>query len=1060
VPLFPSTTLFPSGSLFPGTSIDAGISLGGGLNVTWWAIHPTTGARIALPDIGQWQLSPIANAPGSLSMDYPVVGRNYATLTTYVTDRRDLEVEVWFEGTSAGALRGVLCERSSDLVDDARTVSFSGHFLEWRMSKILVAPYASNPQKETAFSAVTPGTVMATLMARAHARGTATDITYATFTNTLDSNGVAWGALGINATYSPVQTTYLQVLDELVEGGFCEWDISPTKQLRLYVAGSRGTDRTLGPRPVVLRKGRNLIEVPTKVSSRDSGSDLWAAGGEGLFHLEFDATARAVKGRQDEVAFSVNNVRDIGGLDAATTARLPAVVRGKREVTHGILFGGGDPLPMAGFHVGDWVYSNTGETSAAAGGGNERLRIKQWTLSRTARGAYSGTISLNDLFDESLVKIATQLGRLQSGGAVVGTSTPRPDNTLPPAAPTGVIASSMAYVANGASVAAVTVGWSAVTTNSDGSAAFDISGYRVEWRRAADVGGWRLGRDQGGGTVTYTTFGGVEAGTTIVIRVYCYDFYGLTSAPSGEITLVTETDHTPPPVPSTPAVTPYLGQLKIRWNGLGSAGEAMPADLDLVEVHVSTASGFTPSTATLVDTFSTVAGERIVTDLPYGITYYVKLIAVDATRPVGNRSAPSAQASSITQQVVQIDIGPNAIGRQQIINLEVVTAKIDLLAVNDAQFGSGSFGKLTAGTISVAVTNAGIIRTGTTGQRTEQDSAGFRLYNAAGVKTIDLATATGMASITGTFQSNLSGDRIVINPATEPYPTIFFYDNLSGSSRAFINGVPIYGGRVGLGMNSSPNGYGFGTTLFLLPDEVWLQYNTTTGDVNKRRGGYFYLRRETVEMGVQYADPGSHLAAVSCWENGNVILDTSGSGRVWSPGVIQAVGGFTSGGAAELFTVGGGRIYPEFDGNGQFSWRAVNGQGLVKAFVIDHPVDADRWLVHGCTESPHAGVEDWGTVEVDAAGHAEVILPAYFEAAFRTAGRAVFLTPISDRPLTCGTPVASYPRDGRFTISAPGCARVSWQIKAVRADTPPLEAEPLRAAVNVRGDGPYRYINP
>lgn len=981
------------------------------MNVTWWAIDPTTSARVALPDVGAWSLSPIANAPGALSLDYPTIGRNYATLSQYVTEKRDLEVEIWFEGTQTGSLRGILCERASDLVAEARVVAFSGHFLEWRMGKIVVAPVVANPKQESIFSGVSPGTVMATLMLRAQARGVATDITYSTFTATSDSNGAAWDTT-VTANYSPVTTTYAQVLDELVERGACEWDITGAHQLRLFKPGTRGLDRTVGATPTVLRRGRNLTEVPTKVSSRETGTDLWVAGGEGLFQLRFDASARAVKGRQDEVAYSANNVTDVGALNAVATTQLGAVTVGAREVTHGILFGAGDPLPLTGFHVGDYVYSNPGDSSAVAGGGNERLRIAQWSLSRSTAGEYTGTISLNDLFDEQLVRIARRLARLQSGSTVVGTSTSSPgvDDGKVPAAPVGLVASSVAYqLATGAATfSAVTVSWSAVTTNSDGTAIFDLSGYRVQFAYSGAGGSnFREVTGEQGTTGTTFTFSDVNPGVGILIRVAAFDTFGNQGAWSTPLAHTTTKDLTAPPVPSTPTARNFLRQLIVEWDGLGSAGEVMPLDFSHVEVHASTASNFTPTSATLFERLFAKGG--VVYDPgSYTGAFFFKLISVDLT---GNKSVASAQATATPSRAVANDIGDliitaakladqqplgpkiasaqistphltvatfsdnlllnggfedttiggtaaaswtvgansggthtftrdttavnvrsgaasarlgmsaasgtfeifsdtiptkpgdnwffefsakasralnclyvlvavgdtdpagtafyslinagpltttfpvspqglnftvpatvgagvvpkyirlffktglvtgdaaaltvwvdeirarKTVGTAEIQDAAISRAKIGLLQVGDGQFESASVGKLLTGTLTATVTLSGIIRTATSGARSEMDAAGIRLYNTAGTNTVDLKTLDGSALVTGTYRSSLSGERINMLPDG----TMRFYASTGSGFSEFANLAGQIAWRGFLDVNSRSGRYTVGS---------------------------------------------------------------------------------------------------------------------------------------------------------------------------------------------------------------------------------------------------------
>ncbi|MPR62114.1 hypothetical protein D7027_09870 [Ochrobactrum intermedium] len=110
-----------------------------------------------------------------------------------------------------------------------------------------------------------------------------------------------------------------------------------------------------------------------------------------------------------------------------------------------------------------------------------------------------------------------------------------------------------------------------------------------------------------------------------------------------------------------------------------------------------------------------------------------------------------------------------------------------------------------------------------------------------------------------------------------------------------------------------------------------------------------------------------------------------------------------------------------------------------KSFIIDHPLDPyNKDLVFASTESPHHGVEFWGTVrlengsaivDIDAASG---LSPGTFEALTQ---RAVALQPNnldSDTHVRCGHVV-----NGKFTIYAsdPNCNdEVSWLVKAERND--------------------------
>lgn len=135
----------------------------------------------------------------------------------------------------------------------------------------------------------------------------------------------------------------------------------------------------------------------------------------------------------------------------------------------------------------------------------------------------------------------------------------------------------------------------------------------------------------------------------------------------------------------------------------------------------------------------------------------------------------------------------------------------------------------------------------------------------------------------------------------------------------------------------------------------------------------------------------------------------------------------------------------------------------VKNFVIDHPEDADRWLVHACTEGPTAGVEYSGKCEIND-WTATVTLPPYFEAATRKENRQIFLTVQLPED---GSLYPYIPRaipgpivDGQFKISSDGLdgTIVAWLVKAVRNDVEQFPVTPLKAEWKRAGDGPYTFL--
>jgi hypothetical protein len=101
-----------------------------------------------------------------------------------------------------------------------------------------------------------------------------------------------------------------------------------------------------------------------------------------------------------------------------------------------------------------------------------------------------------------------------------------------------------------------------------------------------------------------------------------------------------------PNAPDTPTLAAGLLSLQVTWDGL-LGGTAPLSDFLLVQVHVSTSSGFTPSSGTLFTTMA-IAGTVAVAGLTAGTTYYVKLVAVNESLVT---STPSTQASGVPTTV-------------------------------------------------------------------------------------------------------------------------------------------------------------------------------------------------------------------------------------------------------------------------------------------------------------------------------------------------------------------------------------------------------------------------
>jgi hypothetical protein len=124
-----------------------------------------------------------------------------------------------------------------------------------------------------------------------------------------------------------------------------------------------------------------------------------------------------------------------------------------------------------------------------------------------------------------------------------------------------------------------------------------------------------------------------------------------------------------------------------------------------------------------------------------------------------------------------------------------------------------------------------------------------------------------------------------------------------------------------------------------------------------------------------------------------------------------------------------------------------------KTFIIDHPTDSTRHLVHACLEGPELGVYYRGKGTILPNTTSTVItLPAYASAfandftiqitPLYTPGQIPFYPSTSE---LIGNTFEVYGQPGSFY----------WHVHGSRGT---LEAEPLKLAVTVHGTGPYKYI--
>jgi hypothetical protein len=743
------------------------------IGVQVWAL-PRGGAAVPLPDLRDYTISPLAGGAGSVELSYPADGRNFAVLHSIADLDTDLEVEIRTDGTSATALRAMLLQAEGDENGDGAEWKFSGNFLQILLTDA-VLPYSLggvdadedgvDEVGETKFQSANPGQIWGSLMAAAQERGALLGVDYSTFNDTHDSKGAAW-TRAATVAWSPGRD-YGEIAADLEDRGFCEVEFTPGRQLRIYNPGTRGVDRTVGATPVVLERGRDQVDAPLRHSVREAGTTLLGAG-KAIYHEESNADALARRGRRIERYVSYNDITDLGALTALTQAQVTILADGASEQSHELVLLPGHPIPGQDFDLGDWVFSATRS-------GLKRRRVAQWSISRSS-GEVKIAVTLDDLIDDRNLRLSRQIAALTHGTVAVGTPTPPATEQAPgktPATPTGLVADSTAYNDPGPpTVMAATVAahCSAVTTHADGTPIASTPFYRVRYRYLTGPGAttqqapypalWLATPGDGfkwlpGGEspTVDVAFGGLSPGLGVEVQIAAvirldpeqqpwevdaqsraFRRTELQSAWSAGVSITTGADATAPSAPSTPVVTNGVGaMLRATWDGLTAAGADMRAanpDWDHVEVHLSSVNNFVPDDTTYRDVLFGAGSIVFTDDLLYAVTYYVKLVSVDLT---GNKSTASAIASGVPAQLA------------------------------DGDLASLTVAKLTSGIMTADLLLAGRIKTGDTGARIEMDSASFRQYDSTGTIRTRFTAADGSVLVTGTVQTGLTGERVVID---------------------------------------------------------------------------------------------------------------------------------------------------------------------------------------------------------------------------------------------------------------------------------------------------------
>lgn len=502
--------------------------------------------------------------------------------------------------------------------------------------------------------------------------------------------------------------------------------------------------------------------------------------------------------------------------------------------------------------------------------------------------------------------------------------------------------------------AKVTLSWTAPTTSESGDAITDLAGYKVRWRRTIleDWRPWISLLDPSATSFVFDSDAKLSQGQIYYFEVVAIDT-GLqpsTAASTSHTTSVTAGDHTVYP-PTDPTATSRLGTITVTWNGRLNTGVstiAAPDSIISLNVHMSTTSGFTPSSATLVEkvrVFGGLEAFAVITDLNYGTPYYFKITVSDTA---GVESSPSGQVTAQVQPLVDADIvnstltnwpfngqvipagslangsinastlfgndvvvqsaiAANAIGANEIAANSVIAGKIGANAVTAATIAAGSISadKIQSNAITADKINAGAItavKIAADAITADKIDAGAITADAIAAQAITAAKLESDLTLSNLIKTGDAGTaRIEIRGKDHPNPGIVSFNGGGGTSfRFYSNGVSylddvsVAGTLTGGTIRTSSSGQRVQLSGSNNSLEIYNSSGTLAGDITGTSGSLFIDSGfgGRISMGGGVSLGGSSAYSLTASSSGvvlSVVASTTFSANLRRPSASSAL---------------------------------------------------------------------------------------------------------------------------------------------------------------------------
>ena len=249
----------------------------------------------------------------------------------------------------AGVIETITAETAGSQATNGRSFKVVGRGARALLENAIVYPAAGSTSTTRAFKTLTPGNVIKTLVNEAKARGAIAEITIPSNIATVDANGAAY--LNFIDYEEEVGTNLSEVITKHQELAIDAW-VTPSLQLKY--ANTRGTDRTTGSNPLVLRAARDVGDVSQESSGPVLNTVLVGYGTKSQkFTTKNNTESQGTYGRR-ETFLALSNT----DADTAVTLATRGVFNNSAQPSDALtieLPATDGPQPFIDYGVGDWV---------------------------------------------------------------------------------------------------------------------------------------------------------------------------------------------------------------------------------------------------------------------------------------------------------------------------------------------------------------------------------------------------------------------------------------------------------------------------------------------------------------------------------------------------------------------------------------------------------------------------------------------------------------------------------------------------------------------------------